>query len=485
MRKSIVVYINNKRHELDGENAFKSVASYLRYTKKLTGTKVVCSEGDCGACTVILSRFDGKRMGQYQSINSCISFMYLLDKCHLVTVEGLKQDKKLHAVQKSMVEHHGAQCGYCTPGFICSMASLTEDLKTKAKGLSEKKIKNYTTGNLCRCTGYAPIIEAGLNVDMDQVVPFKDQYDHVSMENEFSSLVGKDLMLESEYRSIFLPASYDSLYANEGHKRMRMTSGATDLGVLVNKGKLELQKIVSLNGIEEAYDIKDTVDELLIGAKASLTDVERACERDFLEFSHKLHIFASPQIKNKGTLVGNLVNASPIGDSIPFLNVSDASVILNNGKNERKILVSDFFLGGYKQLDLKNDEIVTHISIPKKGYEFKLYKVSIRKDLDISTVSMAVSYQLDGDKFKSFKIGFGGVGPIVMRIKQLEKEIIGKKIDQQTYSKLAKMIDAEITPLSDLRGSDSYRRNLAHNLFLKFCDELSAQLYGREVEASL
>jgi xanthine dehydrogenase small subunit len=472
MRKSIIVYINGVRHELDGTHAFDTVANYLRYVKGLTGTKVVCSEGDCGACTVLISRFDGKQMGPTRTINSCISFMYLLDRCHLITVEGLKKLDHLHPVQEAMVKHHGAQCGYCTPGIVCAMASMTEDAAQGKINIDEKKVKNYLTGNLCRCTGYEPIIKAGVETDMSQVTTFEKRYEHPNMANEFMSLDGQDVTITSKEQEVYLPASYNNLFKNGGIGSKKITSGATDLGVLVNKGKVDLQKIVTLNNIYDSYAITQDDKEIVIGAKASLTDVEKACEKDFPEFSKKLHVFASPQIKNKGTLVGNLVNASPIGDTIPFLRVSGSKVVLTNGSTERVVTVDDFFLGGYKELDLKEDEMVSKIIIPKLGYDFKLYKVSIRKDLDISSVSMAIAYKMDGDTFTDFKIGIGGVGPTVMRIGSIEKAIIGTTLDQTTFKKVAKLLDTEIKPLSDIRGTSDYRKLLSHNLLLKFCDEV-------------
>lgn len=472
MRKSIIVYINGVRHELDGSHAFDTVANYLRYVKGLTGTKVVCSEGDCGACTVLVSRFDGKKMGATRTINSCISFMYLLDRCHIITVEGLKKLDHLHPVQDAMIKHHGAQCGYCTPGIVCAMASMTEDAALGKIKVDEKKVKNYLTGNLCRCTGYEPIIKAGIETDISEVTTFEKQYEYTDMTEEFMSLDTQDVTVTSKDQEVYLPTSYKAFFENGGLGTQKITSGATDLGVLVNKGKVQLQKIVSLNNIYEAYDIDQNEKEIIIGAKASLTDVEKACENDFPEFSKKLHVFASPQIKNKGTLVGNLVNASPIGDTIPFLRVSGAKVVLTNGQDERELNIDDFFLGGYKELDLKEDEIVSKIIIPKDDYDYKLYKVSIRKDLDISSVSMAIAYKLDGEIFSDFKIGIGGVGPTVMRISSIEKAIIGTNLDQVVFKKVAKLLDTEIKPLSDIRGTSDYRKLLSHNLLLKFCDEV-------------
>ncbi len=458
--------------ELGESDSFMSLSNYLRYQKNLTGTKVTCSEGDCGACTVLVSRFDGKKMGQIQAINSCISFMYLFDRCHLITVEGLKKLDHLHPAQKTMIKHHGAQCGYCTPGMICALAAMTEDAKNNVIKIDNKKVKNYLTGNLCRCTGYEPIIKAGLSIDINDVKKFSDIYDQKEMISKYSNLIFDDVKLSHKDQEVYLPASYESLYKNADIKNTKIVSGATDLGVFVNKNKIQLKKVISLNNILESYKIQNLDDKIVIGAKASLTDIEKACKKDFPEFSKSLHIFASPQIKNIGTLVGNLVNASPISDTAAFLRVSNSKVILNNSKTERSIFINDFFLKSYKKLDINSDEIVTHIIIPKEKIKFKLYKISTRKDLDISSVNMAIAYKLDNKIFTSFKLCVGGVGPTTLRLTSIEKEVIGKAIDQKIFKKIAKMAILQIKPLSDVRGEGSYRKILVHNLLLKFCDEV-------------
>lgn len=481
IRKSIIVYINGCRHELKGADAFMTVATYLRHQKGLTGTKIICSEGDCGACTVLVSRFDGKKMGQSLSVNSCISFMYLLDRCHLITVEGLKKLDHLHPVQKAMIKHQGAQCGYCTPGIVCAMAAMTEDAKNNLIKIDDKKVKNYLTGNLCRCTGYEPIIKAGTEININDVKKFNDIYNNKEMISEYKNLILKDVKLENNnqdflHSTCYLPASYKSFYKNGNIKNAKIISGATDIGVAFNKGKLPLKEIISFNNILEAYKIKNFDNKLVIGAKASLTDVEKACKKDFFEFSKSLHIFASAQIKNQGTLVGNLINASPIGDTIAFLRVSQAKVVLHNAKAERSVFVNNFFLGGYKKLDIKNNEIVTHIIIPKQKVKFKIYKVSTRKDLDISSVNMAIAYQINKGVFTSFKLCVGGVGPTALRLPTIENALVGKNINQKTFKKtfqnIAKTINTEIKPLSDVRGTSDYRKILVHNLLLKFYDEV-------------
>lgn len=471
MRNSVILFVNGVREELTGENAFMTVAEFLRYQRGLTGTKVVCAEGDCGACTILVSRMHNGKLGPYKAINSCISFMYLLDKCHLITVEGLKKNDELHPVQKAMVENHGAQCGYCTPGFICAMASLAEDAKKEKFPLEEKRVKNYLTGNLCRCTGYDSIIKSGCAVDLKATPELSSYYNDAAIEKELATLKGS-VKLSWEKKSIFLPESVDEATVAKKERSPRMISGATDLGVVSNKGKLELTEMLSLNNIASLYSVEETATHLVIGAKASLDELERKTVKLFPEFSRMLHIFASPQIKNTCTLVGNLINASPIADTIPFLRVAEAEIVLRSTSGERIVNVNDFIKGGYKELDLKTDEMVTHIRLPKTRSEFKLYKISTRKDLDISAVTFAARYALRNDVIEEFSLALGGVGAAVLRMPAIEAQAKGQNISQTLFKKLAREVKTSIKPLSDVRGSADYRLALAHNLMLKFCDEV-------------
>ena len=486
MRNKIICYINGTQEVIEGKNAFMTVAQYLRYQKSLTGTKVVCSEGDCGACTILISRYVNGEMTKYQSVNSCISYMYLMDRCHIVTVEGLGSIESLHPVQEEMVKHHGAQCGYCTPGFICAMANMTEDVKQSASTLTEQKAKNYLTGNLCRCTGYEPIIKAATEIDINQVKLLGDIYCSDQMLPSFNKIASEALLIKDDNKEVYLPVEVDdALRYQAENNSVKITSGATDLGVLQNKGKLNIIKTLSLNNIDEAYNIKEVNGHLEIGAKASLTNVEKACESHFPEFARKLHIFASPQIKNKGTLVGNLVNASPIGDSIPFLRVAEANVVLENSTGKRVLNINDFYKGGYKELDLKENEIVTRVQLPLTSHEYKLYKVSIRKDLDISSVTFACRYKIENGVIKDISFAYGGVGPVVLRLTSLELKAKGQKFEKNLFKELAEDVKNEITPMSDLRGTKEFRKIVSSNLMLKFFDEVTAELSNNQVEASL
>jgi xanthine dehydrogenase small subunit len=471
MRNSVILFVNGERVELSDENAFMTVAEYLRYKKGLTGTKVVCSEGDCGACTILVSRMQNGKLGTYKAINSCISFMYLLDKSHLITVEGLRKEEQLHPVQKAMVDCHGAQCGYCTPGFICAMASLTEDAKNEKFAITTKRVQNYTTGNLCRCTGYDAIIRAGCQVDLKAVSPLASMYDDSKIEKELGTLKGA-VRISHGQKSIFLPDTVDEAVKEKKEKSPRLAGGATDLGVVSNKGKLKLTEMMSLNNIPSLYSVEETATHVVVGARASLDELERKTDKIFPEFARNLHIFASPQIKNSGSLVGNLINASPIADTVPFLRVAEAEVVLKSVSGERTVNVNTFIKGGYKELDMRADEIVTHIRIPKSNHQYKLYKISSRKDLDISTVTFAARYTVKNGVLENFSLALGGVGPTVLRMTQIEAQATGQRFNQALFKRLAVDVKNSIRPLSDVRGSTDFRLVLAHNLMLKFCDEV-------------
>lgn len=468
MKNHVTFALNGELHTLSGEKAFITLSDFLRYHRGLTGTKVVCAEGDCGACTVLVSRMNDGKLSDYESINSCIAFMWQLDGAHIVSVEGLKKDGKLHPVQESMASCHGAQCGYCTPGFICAMAQMTDEAKVKGATLSEKNVKNALTGNLCRCTGYQAIIEAGVSVDLKKVEPLHKMYPSAGLEEKLQAR--ESVLLSHEGMEISLPRTIDEALRMM-NDQTKVVSGATDLGVLFNKGKWTPQKMLSLMHIDELKKISDEPDALVVGARASLHAVEFASKKYFPEFSKLLHVFASPQIKNSGTLVGNMMNASPIADTIPFLKVAEAEVILRSLHGERRVNVNDFFKPGYKQMDLRPGELVTHVRIPKTRDQFKLYKVSKRKDLDISAVTCAIRYDLKAGSFQRFSLAFGGVAASVLRFPTLEAKAQGQKPTVKLFTDLGIELNQLITPVSDVRGSSDYRRLLCKNLLLKFASE--------------
>jgi xanthine dehydrogenase small subunit len=373
-----------------------------------------------------------------------------------------------------MVDCNGAQCGYCTPGFICAMAGVAETFKSENKKLTEKNTKNYLTRNLCRCTGYKPIIDAMTSVDFSKVELLKDRYHNPSWLQEMKKIQQTSVEMVSGNRSLFLPSELKEAIAIKARDpEVRLVSGSTDIGVVINKGKLETPKAMALYHIEELNKISQDSTHMTVGACVTLTDFENYCEKHFPEMSRMLHIFASPQIKNQGTLVGNVVNASPIADTIPFLMVADAEVIIESSNGKRSVVLKNFYKG-YKQLDLTADEIVIGIKIPllKKRESLKLYKASMRKDLDISAVTFAGFMKLDGDKITEVRLAYGGVAATVVRLPTLEKDLTGQNFSQALFEQKAQEIGKLISPLSDLRASKEYRLLVAKNYLKKFAREL-------------
>lgn len=486
---TIKAKINDQLIEISGEKAFMPLGSFLRNEEALTGTKIVCAEGDCGACTVLLAKdvgADGKL--NFLPVNSCILPLYLINGAHVVTVEGIGQSNgmqiDLHEVQKKMVDCNGAQCGYCTPGFICTMVGAVEKIKGSdskiPQKITEKKAKNFLTGNLCRCTGYQPIIDAMTNINLEEVTLLKDRYHSDGWIKELKRLKSQSVVMNLGDRRLLLPNSLkEACQLKDDDVSIRLIGGSTDVGVVVNKGKLQTPKAMSLYHISELSSISRDEKYLIIGANVTLSQFENHIEKEYPEMAGILHIFASPQIKNQATLIGNVVNASPIADTIPFLMVSDALVTLQSVQGQREIALPQFYQG-YKKLDLLPNEIVINIKIPhlKSNEKTKLYKVSMRKDLDISAVTFAARMEFDQNtkKMTKVKLALGGVAATVLRLPLIESQLEGKIFDPTLFDKAALELPNLIKPLSDLRASKEYRLLVAQNFFKKCAHELGGTL---------
>jgi xanthine dehydrogenase small subunit len=477
-RHKIITKINNKRLEIDAKDAFMPLANYLRKNEALTGTKIVCAEGDCGACTVLIANeinSDGKLV--FKTVNSCILPLYLADGAQIITVEGIKfSDQELHPVQQSMIKNQGAQCGYCTPGFICSITNLLENNINLQNNLTVKKTKNFLTGNLCRCTGYLPIIEAAINIDLQNTPLLKDRYHNPTWIKEMKSIKNNSLRMIFEDKDIILPTTIiDALTEKNKNPNIRIVGGGTDLGVHFNKGVSAVAHTMALNHISELKTITADQNYIHVGAQVTLSDFEEYIEDSIPELKNLLHIFASPQIKNQATIVGNVVNGSPIGDTIPFLMAIDAIVLLQSVNGFRELKMSEFYLG-YKKIDIQMNELVTSIKIPRlrPNESLRLFKVSKRKDLDISAVTFAAIVELDKNKILRFRVALGGVGAVVLRLAAIENKLIGQDFNKQTFDQIKNELPLFISPLSDLRASKEYRLKVAQNFFLKFFSEVSS-----------
>jgi xanthine dehydrogenase small subunit len=491
MRQNLLLYINGKRHEVGGERAGWMLADYLRYERQLTGTKIVCAEGDCGACTV-LRYFPGlpagtKTIGRssgYMPVNSCITTMAQLDGSSLVTVDALATPEKLNPVQAAMKDCHGSQCGFCTPGFVMALAGLVEKKLEAGEGgkLDEKEARNALTGNLCRCTGYQPILDAAKAIDVKDCKSVKERFLDRAQEKELKLALSKSVHVIGEDFEFIAPRSLkEAARFLSGKKDFRLLGSATDLGVVHNKGKIRLARILSLHLVPELYELSQKKSaaknqiQVRVGARVTLSQLRLALKDSAPEFARFLDLFASPQIKNIATLVGNVANASPIADTPPFLLICDAEVEIFGPKGKRSVPLKDFYLG-YRKTALRKGELIASIlfTIPDASESWALYKISERKDLDISCVNAGLRLRWEkakGDKILDARLAFGGVAATPMRLLRTEALLRGQVPSPELWAKALAMLQEEITPIQDVRGSSAFRRVLAGNLLKKFFRE--------------
>ncbi len=470
MRDYLLIYINGREKRLSGADGFFPLASYLRYQVGATGTKIVCDEGDCGACSVILGNLQNGEM-VYRPVNSCIQLMCQLDCTHVVTVEGLKLDGQLNSVQDAMVSFHGTQCGYCTPGFITSMYALFE----KKGASSEQDCKDGLTGNLCRCTGYEPIIKAALAVDQNKFVKLNRLYPERNMLDVFARHSGIPIRMETDEHRFFRPTSLrEAIDIKMDHPDTVIVAGGTDVCVNWNQRGIQPHNLMTLSGVPDLNELTIAGNSLIVGAQTTLTHLEEFCRDSIPELTRLLWLFGSPQIRNVGTLAGNIANGSPVADTVPFLAVMEAEVELTGHSGVRRVNINQLY-SGYKQLAISSDEIITRIFIPLPQPDeiIKLYKVSKRRHLDIATVSAAYRLQLKEGVIAAARVSYGGVAPVVLRLPKVESFLTGASFSRATFVEAADLLGEEITPISDVRGTREFRLRLASNLLLKFYSELA------------
>ena len=478
MRDHLLVYVNGKHHEIRGRDAFLSLSEFLRNRLGLIGTKIVCSEGDCGACTVLVGRATdrGSRL-HYQSVDACIQFMFQLDAAHIVTVDALAEDGQLSRVQQAMVDCHGSQCGFCTPGFVVSMTGMLEEYDQ----LNESQLRYGLTGNLCRCTGYTQIVEAGRQLTADGHQRLDQLFPAAEMVDDLAHRAGEQIKLlatrDDKEHTLACPVNLEqALQFLSAHPDAKVVAGATDVGVQINKSLKLPAAILDLNHIAELDHLAVEENQLVLGARASWTAIEQAGSKLVPEFYEILTIFGAPQIRNAGTIGGNIVNASPIADSLPFLMVMESQLELRSVSSTRTVNINDFYRG-YKKLDLHPGELLTKITVPVPSDQenLRLYKVSRRRDLDISGFTAAVCMQLEGEQITSANIALGAVGPTVLRPRETEAFLQGQPFTKETMRQAGELAVDEITPISDVRGSADYRLQLTRNIFLKYYHDVAEE----------
>lgn len=478
MREKIVFYLNHERVEISGADAFLPLSTWLRVRKGMTGTKVVCSEGDCGACTVILGWMvgePGRTMDSggklsYRIIDSCIQFLFQLDCCHVITIEALAEKGELHPAQQAMVECFGSQCGFCTPGFVMALAHLAEEHRS----INATLVKEKLTGNLCRCTGYEAIVKAGLTLDCKPAPGLLARFQIMVMETEFEALSKQTVKVTGDADQVFFKPRdlAEALKLKQALPQLKVLAGGTDLGVQHNKGRAPLVQVIFIAHLHEIGQIREKAGTLEIGAATNWTDILRITRNKIPALYEILSIFAAEQIRNAATIGGNIINASPIADSLPCLFVLGARLVLASCAGEREVDIDRFYTG-YKKFDLRPDELLTRIilPLPKPGFQLGLYKVSKRRDLDISTATLGIYLGVEQGKITEAHVAAGGVAATVLKLSMLEKDLVGKPLNEATMAAAGQKAAAEIAPLSDVRGSAEFRRVLIGNLFRKFHTE--------------
>lgn len=469
MRNEIIFYLNGQKHLVSGEKVYWPLSRYIRECAGKTGTKVVCAEGDCGACSVLISNGSND---DFYSINSCISPMFTNDAKHVVTIEGLSLlQEKTHPISEALAYGHGTQCGFCSPGFVISLVDLFEHNKS----VDEQMIKDYSTGNLCRCTGYVDIIKSALSVDVSKYRSLKDFFLTPKHIEELNTLAGESLCLNFNSKMVAIVTTLDELYSYlKKFPQAKLIASATDLGVLMNRAISKEREYIYIGKIASLKTLNAEEDYINIGSNKTITEVQKGLEELYPEFSRFLDEFASPQIKNRATLVGNIANGSPIGDSLPFLFALEAILVISSIRGVRELPIDKFYKA-YKDFDLLSDEIIIGVKIPKpkEGAILKLYKVANRTHLDIATLSAAFYIKIDQSNLIEYlHIAYGGVAEKVVRFNQIEKKYLGSSFTLESFERMGEDVSDSIDPLTDVRGSAEFRKTVARNLLSKLYYDL-------------
>jgi len=464
MTSNIIEFIlNNKIHRVSNPDPNETILNFIRVKLKKTGTKEGCAEGGCGACTIVLGELINNNI-KYKAINACIAFLPTLNGKQLILVEDLiSNDGKLHPVQNAMVKFHGSQCGFCTPGFVMSMFAMYKN----HNHLNNEIINDSLSGNLCRCTGYRPIIDAAKSLnkktDNDKFIKLKKKT--ISL---FKKIKVKNVEIKNENKKYFAPKTIKELKTIiKNNPESKFLSGGTDLSLEVTKARKEIKKIISLNAIKELDFINNKKNEIEVGASTSLLKFEKYIKKYYPDFDSILKRYGSVQIRNVGTIAGNIATASPIGDTLPLLLSLDAKIILDGIKKRELIPLNEFFIS-YRKTKLKKGQFIYSIKIPiyKKNI-FKAYKISKRFDDDISSVCGSFNITIDKNKIKKIKIAYGGMSEIPKRAKNTEKILINSNFSEKIFNKAIKNLEKDYKPIDDMRASKSYRMEVAKNLLMK------------------
>ncbi|MFZ5691079.1 MAG: xanthine dehydrogenase small subunit [Pseudomonadota bacterium] len=432
-----------------------TLLDYLRLNARLTGTKEGCAEGDCGACTVVVGMPQDDGGIAWRAVNSCLVLVPQVDGLPVVTVEGLAQpDGTLHSVQQSLIDADATQCGFCTPGFAMAMFAFAQGGEAR----DDETIHEALAGNLCRCTGYRPIVEACKAMRADPPgCGLAEQAGEAAREYR----QGAQLYLA--------PRSIGELVeAKAKYPDAVVLGGGTDLGIRVSKDREAFPVVISTQWVSELRTISDDQRKLFIGGSVTYTRALPALDKHFPSFAALVRRIGSRQIRNIGTFAANIANASPIGDTIPCLMALDATIVLQSRRGIRRVKADDFIVG-YRKTAMEKDEIIAAIEIPllKPGTGFTVYKLSKRFDQDISTVIGAYRLRIEDGKVAELRAAYGGMAAATARATHVEAAVTGKPWTAETLQDIDALIARDFRPMTDHRGTDAYRLRAAANLLRK------------------
>lgn len=467
MQNELCFRLNDEIIKLAAFDPTVTLLDFVREQKQLKGTKEGCNEGDCGACTIAQGSFEQGEF-VYRPVNACIQLLGMVHGKHVVTVDHLSDGNgNLHPVQESMVKHHGSQCGFCTPGIVMSLYCLNLD---KTDPPTRETVNTWLAGNLCRCTGYRPIVDAAMESC------FANEEPSPSSQALSEIADGQSLFVGDENSFFAAPATLeDALELYAEHPDVTPVAGATDVGLWINKRLDKLPKILHLGRIQNFDNVLEDSESITINAGATYETALSAMSTLESDISALISRIGSRQVRASGTIGGNVANGSPIGDMPPVLIALNATLELKSATAFRNIPIEKFFIEYGKQ-DRRADELVTAINVPKlkRNERFRCTKISKRFDQDISAVMAAFKLTLDGDRISVARIAYGGMAGTPKRAERAEAKLVGASLrDERTWEAAIEAITEDFAPMTDMRASAEYRQIVGQNTLRKALVEIA------------